>query len=99
MGNASTTEHSTAASKRFAGGTEMGELILSRPGQETLDVLIAGISPFRLLDDDYQGFFDLVAGQVTTAIANTLAYEEERKRAEALAELDRAKTEFFNNVS
>jgi hypothetical protein len=74
-------------------------LPLARPGQEKLGVLITGISPFRLLDDDYQGFFDLVAGQITMAITNTLAYEEERKRAEALAELDRAKTTFFNNVS
>ncbi|MBV9387457.1 MAG: response regulator [Chroococcidiopsidaceae cyanobacterium CP_BM_ER_R8_30] len=74
-------------------------LPLTRPGQETLGVLIAGISPYRPLDDDYRGFFSLVAGQVTTAIANTLAYEEERLRAEALAELDRAKTTFFSNVS
>ncbi|WP_306660210.1 sensor histidine kinase, partial [Ralstonia solanacearum] len=27
------------------------------------------------------------------------AYEEERRRAEALAEIDRAKTTFFSNVS
>ena len=27
------------------------------------------------------------------------AYEEERRRADALAELDRAKTAFFSNVS
>ena len=33
------------------------------------------------------------------AIANARAYEEERKRAEALAEIDRAKTAFFSNVS
>ena len=36
---------------------------------------------------------------MATAIANARAYEEERKRAEALAELDRAKTAFFSNVS
>ena len=34
-----------------------------------------------------------------TALANARAYEEERQRAEALAELDRAKTAFFSNVS
>ena len=33
------------------------------------------------------------------AIANAQAYEEERRRAEALAEIDRAKTAFFSNVS
>ncbi len=42
---------------------------------------------------------DLLAGQVATTVANARAYEEERKRAEALAELDRAKTVFFSNVS
>ena len=36
---------------------------------------------------------------VATALANALAYEEERERAEALAEIDRAKTAFFSNVS
>jgi signal transduction histidine kinase len=61
--------------------------------------LVAGISSRREFDDDYQGFLDLVAGQISTAIADAHAYEAERKRAEALAELDRAKTIFFSNVS
>ena len=39
------------------------------------------------------------AGRSAPAIANAQAYEEERRRAEALAELDRAKTAFFSNVS
>ena len=41
----------------------------------------------------------LVAGQIASAVANAQAYEDERRRAEALAELDRAKTTFFSNVS
>ena len=45
------------------------------------------------------GFIDLVAGQIAASIANARAYDEERKRAEALAEIDRAKTTFFSNVS
>jgi PAS domain S-box-containing protein len=61
--------------------------------------LIAGLNPFRLLDDDYAGFLDLVAGQIAATIANAEAYEQERRRAEALAEIDRAKTTFFSNVS
>ena len=61
--------------------------------------LVAGLNPFRLFDDDYRGFLELVAGQIAAAIANAEAYEEERRRAEALAELDRAKTAFFSNVS
>jgi len=34
-----------------------------------------------------------------TAIRNASAYQEERRRVEALAAIDRAKTEFFSNVS
>jgi signal transduction histidine kinase/DNA-binding response OmpR family regulator len=62
-------------------------------------VLAVGLNPFRQFDGDYRGFLDLVAGQIAAGIANAQAYEQERKRAEALAELDRAKTAFFSNVS
>ena len=62
-------------------------------------VLLVGLNPFRLFDDSYRGFIDLVAAQLAACIANAQAYEEERKRAEALTELDLAKTAFFSNVS
>jgi len=61
--------------------------------------LVAGISPRLAFNEDYSSFLDLAAGQIANAISNARAYEEERKRAEALAELDRAKTAFFSNVS
>ena len=61
--------------------------------------VIAGLNPFRLFDERYAGFLDLVAGQITAVVNNGGAYEEERRRAEALAEIDRAKTTFFSNVS
>jgi signal transduction histidine kinase/DNA-binding response OmpR family regulator len=62
-------------------------------------VLVVGLSPYRLFDEDYRGFLRLVAGQISASIGNAQAYEEEKKRVEALAELDRAKTTFFSNVS
>ncbi|HEY7295209.1 MAG TPA: ATP-binding protein, partial [Dehalococcoidia bacterium] len=62
-------------------------------------VLVLGISARLALDDFYRSFCELVTAQVATAIANARAYEDERRRAEALAELDRAKTAFFSNVS
>ncbi|HVH47491.1 MAG TPA: ATP-binding protein, partial [Labilithrix sp.] len=61
--------------------------------------LVVGLNPFRLFDDGYKAFLRLVAGQVSASIANADAYEEERKRAEALAAIDRAKTAFFSNIS
>ncbi|HEY8284342.1 MAG TPA: ATP-binding protein [Chloroflexota bacterium] len=62
-------------------------------------LLVVGVNPRRALDDGYRGFFTLVASQVGTAVASARAYEAERARAEALAEIDRVKTAFFSNVS
>ncbi len=70
------------------------------PGQKQVaGFLIVGVNPRRVLDEQYRDFFNLVSGHVASAVANARAYEEERKRAESLAELDRAKTAFFSNVS
>lgn len=75
-------------------------LPLAHPGQDVLaGVLVAGISPRLPFSDEYRAFFELVAGHVAAALGEARAYEEERRRAEALAELDRAKTTFFSNVS
>ncbi|WDT74284.1 MAG: ATP-binding protein [Candidatus Manganitrophus sp.] len=75
-------------------------LILSlTSGNAPAGFLLAGVSRFLSLEGGYRDFLGLVAGQVSTAIAAAGALEEERKRTEALAELDRAKTAFFSNVS
>jgi PAS domain S-box-containing protein len=58
-----------------------------------------GVSPRRVLDDSYRTFCHLVAGQIGIAIAGAQAHETERRRAEALLEIDGAKTVFFSNVS
>ena len=73
-------------------------MVSSVPGSRA-GKLVIGINPMRPFDDQYRSFLDLVATQLATAIANALAYEEEKRRAEALAEIDRAKTAFFSNVS
>ncbi|MEO7964926.1 MAG: histidine kinase dimerization/phospho-acceptor domain-containing protein, partial [Gemmatimonadaceae bacterium] len=40
-----------------------------------------------------------VGGQISASLASARAYDGERRRAEALAQLDEAKTAFFSNVS
>src|SRR4029077_19118796 len=70
-----------------------------RKTHEVTGFMIAGVSARLKFDDGYRGFFELVRTQIASALANAQAYEEERERAEALAELDRAKTVFFSNVS
>lgn len=61
--------------------------------------LVAGVSARRALDQAYMGFYDLLANTYNTAVSNVYAYEQEQKRAEALAAIDRSKTAFFSNVS
>ena len=67
--------------------------------ERSVGVLLAGVSSRLPLNEAYRAFYDLLAASVTSAVANARAYQEERKRAEALAEIDRAKTAFFSNVS
>jgi PAS domain S-box-containing protein len=73
----------------------VGPLASDIPGA----VMIAGVSPRLPMDDHYRGFYDLVAAAVGAGLANARAREDERRRAEALAAIDRAKTAFFSNVS
>jgi signal transduction histidine kinase len=73
--------------------------VLSRGEHQPYGVLVAGVNPCRPLDSDHITFFELLAGQVATAIQNARAVEEEKKRADMLAEIDRTKTAFFSNVS
>jgi signal transduction histidine kinase len=66
---------------------------------QPVGALVAGISSRLSLNDTYRAFYDLLVTHVTSAVVNARSYQEERKRAEALAEIDRAKTAFFSNVS
>jgi signal transduction histidine kinase len=69
------------------------------PGAETLAaVLIAGVNPMRPLEES-RAFLELVANHLETAISSARAKQHVRERAQALAEIDRAKTVFFSNVS
>jgi signal transduction histidine kinase len=73
--------------------------IHSNKAHDVAGLLICGVSARLALDSLYRAFLQLTAAQIATAIANAREYEEEKKRAEALRELDRAKTAFFSNVS
>ncbi|MGA9026262.1 MAG: ATP-binding protein [Steroidobacteraceae bacterium] len=73
---------------------------ISAHGQaRPIGTFIAGLNPYRPLDADYRGFLNLLVGQIAAALANANAYTAERARAEALAQLDKAKTAFFSNIS
>lgn len=47
---------------------------------EPTGVVVLGINPYRALDEEYRSFLELVAAQLSTAVAETVAHEQERRR-------------------
>lgn len=68
-------------------------------GSEPAGFLVAGLNRYRPLDEGYRGFVGLVAGHIAAGIGGARSYQYQQRRAEELAELDRAKTAFFSNIS
>ena len=63
------------------------------------EVLVVGLSASLPHEGAYRSFLTVVAGQLAGALKNARAAQTERERLARLAELDEAKTAFFNNVS
>ncbi|MFI7689836.1 SpoIIE family protein phosphatase [Nonomuraea sp. NPDC049655] len=72
---------------------------LLQQGGRPYGFLVAALNRYRALDDGYRGFVELAAGHVATGISSARSYQAQQRRAEELAELDRAKTVFFSNIS
>ncbi|GLZ44448.1 hypothetical protein Acsp06_06330 [Actinomycetospora sp. NBRC 106375] len=68
-------------------------------GHDVAGALVVGVNPHRRHDERTDSFLTLLGGQITAGLTNAAGYEAESRRAEGLAELDRAKTDFFSNVS
>ncbi len=77
-------------------------MVLPLPGEtggQTVGVIVLAASAGRTLDEAYGSFLGLVAQQAAALINGAVAYQLQQRRAEELAELDRAKTAFFSNIS
>ena len=68
-------------------------------GGRPAGAIVLAASAGRALDAAYESFLKLVAQQSAALINGAVAYQAQSRRAEELAELDRAKTTFFANVS
>jgi signal transduction histidine kinase len=73
--------------------------IVQTGSKDPYGLLVVGLNPYRLPDEKYTSFLSLIADQVANSFGEVHVLEEERKRTEALAALDRAKTTFFSNIS
>ncbi|WP_311922706.1 SpoIIE family protein phosphatase [Microbispora sp. H10836] len=72
---------------------------LLQQGSAPYGFLVTALNRYRRLDDAYRGFIELAAGHVAAGVASARSYQAQQRRAEELAELDRAKTVFFSNIS
>ncbi|WP_336518047.1 ATP-binding protein [Pollutibacter soli] len=61
--------------------------------------IAGGLSARRKYDKDYKSFFESLSAVVAGELNTIKALEEQTKRAEALAQIDKAKTIFFSNIS
>jgi PAS domain S-box-containing protein len=62
-------------------------------------MIVCGASARRRLDEEYFTFFENVGNTIATTLKNINALDTVRSKALALAEIDRAKTAFFSNIS
>ena len=72
---------------------------LVQQGSAPYGFLVAALNRYRAVDEGYRAFIGLVAGHLAAGIASARSYHYQQRRAEELAELDRAKTTFFSNIS
>jgi GAF domain-containing protein len=72
---------------------------LLQRGGAPYGLLVAALNRYRPFDEGYRGWVELVAGHLAAAIGSARSYRAQQRRAEELAELDRAKTTFFSNIS
>ncbi|CAG6398894.1 SpoIIE family protein phosphatase [Streptomyces cocklensis] len=72
---------------------------LLQQGSDPYGFLVAGLNRYRRPDEATRGFVELVAAHLAAGVGSARSYRVQQRRAEELAELDRAKTAFFSNVS
>ncbi|HTW11329.1 MAG TPA: SpoIIE family protein phosphatase [Solirubrobacteraceae bacterium] len=68
-------------------------------GARPFGFIVVGANKYRPVDDVYHAFVRVIAQRLATGVASARAYAAELRRSQQLAELDRAKTAFFSNVS
>lgn len=66
---------------------------------DPVGALVVGISPFQIVDESHRSFLDVISSRISTALTDVLAYEFQRQRGSALAELDATKTHVLENIS
>jgi len=62
-------------------------------------VLVIGVNPYTPVDEGFMEFAELAGRQFGIILSDAIAYQLERSRLQAMADLDQAKSEFLQQVS
>ncbi|WP_375390465.1 PAS domain S-box protein [uncultured Sphingomonas sp.] len=68
-------------------------------GEEARGAIVVGLNPHLLLDDDYRGYLNLLAGQISSGLQAAEASDAARQRAADLAEAARMRAEAAEALS
>jgi signal transduction histidine kinase/DNA-binding response OmpR family regulator len=68
-------------------------------GGQRFGFIVAGLSQMLSESESYTRFHTLLAASISQAVSSAASFEEQRRQAESLASIDRAKTAFFSNIS
>ena len=72
---------------------------LTQNAIQPLGFMVMGVNPRKQFDPAMEQFLLRCASAIGGRLAAVRAYEDARRRLDSLAELDRAKTVFFSNIS
>jgi PAS domain S-box-containing protein len=72
---------------------------LMEQGGTPSGLLVAALNRYRPINERNTGFVSLVAAYIAAGVGSARSFRDQQRRAEELAELDRAKTTFFSNIS
>ncbi|HKS41023.1 MAG TPA: ATP-binding protein, partial [Blastocatellia bacterium] len=72
---------------------------LMEQGGTSSGFMVAALNRYRPINERNTGFVALVAAYIAAGIGSARSYLTQQRRADELAELDRAKTTFFSNIS
>jgi len=82
-----------------AGGPRGWVMPIGKSASGRSGLLVLGRSPMIALDESYRTFFELVGAALASSLETARAFEEEKRRAASLAELERVKTTFERQLA
>ncbi len=74
-------------------------LFSNQQSSEIIGLFITGLSSWLVYNEEYTSFIDLIGNRICNIVSTIQSYVDQVHRAEELMRIDKAKTQFFTNIS